>query len=200
MRLFRRILLAFALAVSTTMIMPTATAQAGPGWVEICYPPLVPGPVPGTTVINTDCPKIFIGFHDCPPNCTAWIGRWIQDIDPVWQREYHREWNKAFEAFRDSRLTQDPKLAEQLRLQAVEGFTYAAKIRAELGGEVELFEVGWIDNKTGKFFEDETGMLWKIGEHLTAGQQLMIAALEKPEFTDEAMAHYDEAFDLFGMP
>lgn len=199
MRLLRRILLAFALAVSTTMMMPTTAAQAGPDWVEFCYPPTVPGPVPGTMVPNTDCPKVFIGFHDCPPDCIAWIGRWDPEIDPLWQREYFSQWGKAFETFRDSHLAQDPEVAEQLRFDAIEGFTYAAKIRAELGGEVQLHEVGWMDPESGKTFEDESGMLWKIGEHLTAGQQLMIESLEQPELRDEAMAHYDEAYGLFGM-
>ncbi|MEU5156511.1 hypothetical protein [Glycomyces sp. NPDC021274] len=200
MRLLRRILLAFALAVSTTMIIPTTAVQAGPGyWTQLCFPPVVPGPVPGTVVINTDCPGFAIEFNDCPPNCTAWIGRWVQDIDPVWQREYHFAWDKALEALRDSHLSQDPKLAEQLRFEAIDGFTHAAKIRAELGDELKLHEVGWIDTKTGKFFEDESGMLWKIGEHLIAGQQLMIESLEKPELQDEAMAHYEEALGLLGV-
>jgi hypothetical protein len=198
MRHFRRIILAIALAISAGMMIPTASAQAGPGWVDFCVPPMVWSPSHGSFVPNPNCHKVFIE-HQCPPGCVIWSDYWEQDFNPDWQEKYFHEWNLGLESLLESRLAQDPKLAEGLRFDAIERFLFAAEIRAEQGVEAKLFGVGWLDPESGKMFEGGTAQLWEVSEHLTAGQNLMVEGLKDPKSVDYAMEHLDAAAKGLGI-
>jgi hypothetical protein len=121
---------------------------------------------------------------------------WDPEVDPLWQFEYFHQFNQGFRTLLESHLADKPEVAEQLRDEATERFLYAAQLRK--GTEVQLFGVGWIDRKSGETFEDESQMLWQVGEQLTAGQQQMMKALEEPELVDSAMESFDAAIEMFG--
>jgi hypothetical protein len=200
--IIRRFLLAIALVAAATLLIP-APAQAGGNLMKVCFPV---GTTPwGTTI--WDCYYIEVpelGPRDpWPPECLSCLPMfdfWKDVIDPEVEQKFHDYLGKGFSTLAESRLTKDPKLAEQLRLEATELlFTAAAVIEKY---PIELYGAGWYDEKTGKVYEDPEPqpLLWAIGEDLTAGTALMQAALGDPQpepNIDAAMARFDEAYQVF---
>jgi hypothetical protein len=186
-------MLAVALVAAAVMFIP-ASAQAGGPRIEICISPDI-SPCPSFEI------PILEPHDDWPPGCEecfAFLDFWKYKIDPAIVNAFAEQFGKGLAIFAESRLTEDPEAAKQLRQASVEYFLSAAKaIQKET---VELDMVGWFNPDTGKFHDDpKTQPLLEVfGKELAAGTQLFQKALENsdPEPSSEAaLAHYDAAIE-----
>lgn len=201
-RIIQRFLLAVTLVVAAALLIP-APAQAGGNYMKVCFPV---GTTPwGTTIWDCyyiEVPELGPG-NPWPPECLScppMFDFWKDLIDPEVEQKFHDYLGKGFSTLAESHLAQDPKLAEQLRAEATELlFTAAAVIEKY---PIELYAVGWYDEKSGKVYEDPEPQsnLWAIGAELTAGTELMQAALGDPQPEPNiaaAMERFDQAYQAF---
>ena len=199
----RRLLAAVALAAAAVMVVPAAPAQAGSMHLWVCFEV---GTTPGGTAI-IDCYWIevpTIGPRDpWPPDCPECLPAfdfWKYDIDPVVQDRFDDFLGKGFEVLAHSNFVKDPKLAEQLRLEAAELFYSAAKAVEKY--PIELDGVGWYDAKNEKYSSCPQPVPWHlgVGTALAAGIGQLQADLWDPQpdppVTD-ALKHFDEAYSDF---
>jgi hypothetical protein len=199
MRYLRRIMLALALAVSATMLIPATAAQAGPGWAKLCVPGWVwVGDVRVWSVCATE---IDVYIHEeipfpCPPSCGPMHRFWDDKIDWDMQFDYFEQWDLGIETLAASRIAKDPQLAQELRFKATEYLLAAAELRKGLA--VELAGVAWVDPESGKIYEGDDQLLWAVGKDLLAGQQLMMEAVDNPKAVAPAMEAYDSALTQLG--
>lgn len=198
--IIRRLMLAVALVAAAVMFVP-APAQAGGYRIKVCsFIELSDG-----RIIVDDCHWIEIPMLEpegpIPPGCPECFlafDFWNDKIDPGLVFEFHEYFNKGFELLAESHLTEDPKLAGQLRQASVEYFWAAAKAIEKQ--PIELETVGWADPKTGKFHDDPepTPILEIFGKELAAGTTVFQEALGDPDpqpSLEAALAHYDTAIE-----
>ncbi|MEG3636017.1 hypothetical protein [Micromonospora palythoicola] len=198
----RRALLAMALAVITTLLVPATPASAGGRPVTICFKV---GEFGGRPIF--DCHTILLPEFkptpigpveclSCPPVFDLW-----DRVDPAKRFEYLDRLGRGLSFLGESAQAVDPVKAEQLRDLATESFWSAAKLLS--GSEVKLGQVGWADLKNEKFHgdPDPQPMLVASGENLAAGLALMQKALGDPDpepNIEAALAHFDQAYKDLG--
>ncbi len=198
MIVFRRLLLAAALMLSATFLVPASPANAGGQAIRVCFQV---GEFGGRPIF--DCFTIVLPeLAPKPPwppeclSCPVAFDPW-DELD-IWQRhDYVRGWGEGLGLLGQAALSTDPKEIKHLRALAQESFFKAADISAASG--VELENVGWADLKKGEFFPDSTGnaALKSAGENLIAGHALMQKALGDPHpepNIEAAMARFDQAY------
>ncbi|MCC3761847.1 hypothetical protein K3N28_02005 [Glycomyces sp. TRM65418] len=196
----QRLVLAVAFAVAALMFIP-APAQAGGRWIEICtYIELT-----DDVFVIDDCHMVYLPIPEpsdpWPPdcwNCILAFDIWDDKIDPGLVFEFNQYFNKGFGLLAESRLTEDPKLADQMRKSSVEYFLAAAKALGQY--TVALDAVGWANPDTGEIHHDSgtQPLLETFGKELAAGTTLFQGALWEQQpgaSVDAALAHYDAALD-----
>ncbi|SCL29644.1 hypothetical protein GA0070616_3922 [Micromonospora nigra] len=198
----RRILLALALVVSATLLVPAAPASAAGQPVTVCFKVGEFGGVPifdCHTILLPDFKPHPIGPDEClscPPVFDLW-----DRIDPEKRFEYLDRLGRGLSLLGESAQAVDPDKAKHLRELATENLWSSAKLLD--GSEVKLGQVGWADLKNGKFHGDPDPQpsLVTSGENLTGGLELMQKALGDPQpepNIEAAMARFDEAYKDLG--
>jgi len=195
--IIQRFLLAVALVAAAVMFIPSP-AQAGGQYIKICFPV---GSLGGTVI--WDCYWIevpVLGPGPWPPGCPQCVPEfdfWKDLIDPAVEEKFNDYLGAGFATLAASALTDDVKLAKQLRAQATQLLITAAEIIEKY--PIELNQVGWVDLKSGKVYKDPEPQpaLEGIGKDLTAGISLLQAALDDPEpqpNIEAALKQFDEAY------
>jgi hypothetical protein len=196
----QRLLIAIALVASAVFFIP-APAQAGGYWIKICSFIELPGGI----IVPDDCHWVEIPILEpegpWPPGCEVCFPAfdiWEDFIDPVVVDDFNEYFNKGFGLLAESRLTEDPGLAKELREASVEYFFSAAEVIEKY--EIALDSVGWVDEKSGEFFDhpDTQPLLNAFGKELAAGTRAFqaLAIDPQPETNiDDALAHYDAALE-----
>ena len=203
MGIVRRILLAMALVVTATLLVPATPASAGGRPVTICFQV---GEFGGRPIF--DCHTIMlpefkpapigpIECLTCPPVYDLW-----DRIDPQKRFEYLDRLGRGLSFLGESAQAQDPVKAKYLRELATENFLASAKLLD--GSEVKLGQVGWADLKNERFIgdPDPQPMLVASGENLAVGLALMQKALGDPDPQPSiaaAMARFDQAYKDLGV-
>ena len=188
----QRLMLAVALVAAAIMFVPSP-AQAGGFPFRICISPDIP-----CLTIEIPIPE---PHDDWPPGCEeciAFLDFWKYKVNPGIVEEFTEQFGKGLGIFAESRLVEDPKLAEQLRQSSLEYFLSAAKVIEK--ETVELDTVGWFNPETGKFHEDPNSqpVLEAFGKELATGTQLFQKSLGNPQpepNLEAALAHFDAAFE-----
>lgn len=190
----QRLLLAVALAVSAILIVP-APAQAEIFELRVCTSPdIMPCPT-----WRIDLPDAVGPWDpDKCPHCDLLVDFMKGYTDPAVSKQFDESFSKGFDLLADSRLVQDPALAEKMRWASVDYFVNAAKAIEKY--DVALETVGWFDPKAGKFFEhpESQANLDVFGKELAAGTQIFQASLVDPDpqpSFEEALFHYDAAIN-----
>lgn len=196
MAILRRLLLAAALAVSATLLVPAGPASAAlsrPICSQLarfdgsqfwyCYEMVifelkVEDPGPG------ECPY-------CAPTINIW-----DDLDPEIRQEYLTWRGEGMQLLSKSAISEDPGEIKELRAMATDAFLTSAEILGK--SEVKLEGVGWVDLENDKFYEDPIPhpALEAAGQNLVEGLTLMQQALGDPDpqpSIEAAMAQFDEA-------
>ncbi|GIJ26104.1 hypothetical protein Vqi01_12660 [Micromonospora qiuiae] len=202
MGIARRILLAMALAVTATLLVPATSASAAGQPVTICFRV---GEFNGMPIF--DCHTIVLpdfkpkpigpdGCLSCPPVFDLW-----DQIHPKERVAYLDQLGRGLSLLGEAAQCGDPGKAAALRKLATESFLSSAKLLN--GSAVKLAQVGWADLKNGKFYADPTPQpsLEASGQHLVAGLGLMQKSLldVHPETSiKEAMARFDLAYKELG--
>ncbi|GIJ78313.1 hypothetical protein SAMN05443287_10194 [Micromonospora phaseoli] len=203
MGIARRILLAMALVVSATLLVPAAPASAGGRPVTVCFKVGEFGGRPifdCHTILLPEFKPVPIGPIECltcPPVFDLW-----DRIDPEWRFEYLDRLGRGLSFLGEAAQAVDPVKAKQLRELATENFWSAAKLLN--GSEVKLGQVGWADLKNEKFHGDPDPQpsLVASGENLVVGLALMQKALGDPHpepNIEAAMARFDQAYKDLGV-
>jgi hypothetical protein len=188
----QRLMLAVALVAAAIMFVP-APAQAGGFPFRICISPDIP-------CVTFEIP-ILEPHDDWPPGCEECIAAldfWKYKINPGLAEAFTEQFAKGLGIFAESRLVEDPKLADQLRQSSVEYFLSAAKVLEKETVEFDSF--GWFNPKTGEFHEDPNSqpLMESFGKDLATGTQLFQKALGDPDpqpSLEAALAHFDAAFE-----
>nr|MDT0663368.1 hypothetical protein [Micromonospora sp. DSM 115978] len=199
----KRIMLAMALVVTATLLVPAAPANAGGRPVTICFQV---GTVGGRPIF--DCHTILlpefkpvpigpIECLSCPPVYDLW-----DRVDPLKRFEYLNRLGQGLTLLGESAQAVDPAKAKHLRELATENFLSSAALLD--GSEVKLGQVGWADLKNGKFHgdPDPQPMLVASGENVAAGLALMQKALGDPDpqpNIEAAMTRFDSAYKELGV-
>ncbi|MCL7461004.1 hypothetical protein AB0I85_04190 [Micromonospora echinofusca] len=195
---FRRMLLAVALVVTATLLVPVTPANAAGRPVTICFQV---GEVDGRPIF--DCPTVLLPEFEpkpigpveclsCPPVFDLW-----DRIDPEKRFEYLNRLGRGLSLLGEAAQAVDPVKAKYLRESATESFRSSAKLLD--GSEVKLGQVGWADLKNEKFHGDPDPQpsLVASGENLAGGLGLMQQALGDPQPEPNiaaAMARFDQAY------
>ncbi|MTK02001.1 hypothetical protein [Micromonospora sp. CP22] len=198
----RRALLAMALVVAATLLVPAAPAHAGGQPVTICFKV---GEFDGRPVF--DChtiplpdfkPKPIgpVECLTCPPVFDLW-----DRIDPGKRIEYLKLLGRGLSLLGESAQAVDPVEQSYLRDLATESFWSSAKQLDD--SEVELGQVGWADLKNGKFYGDPEPqpMLVASGVNIAGGIGLMQKALGDPDPEPNiaaSLARFDQAYKDLG--
>ncbi|MBQ1017877.1 hypothetical protein KBX71_08365 [Micromonospora sp. D93] len=195
-------MLALALVVTATLLVPATPASAAGRPVTVCF---IVGNIGGRPIF--DCFTILlpdftpkpigpVGCLSCPPVIDLW-----DRIDPQERFEYLDQLGRGLSLLGESAQAVDPGKAKHLREAATENFWSSAKLLD--GSEVKLGQVGWADLKNEKFYgdPDPEPSLVASGENLAGGLGLMQKALGDPHpepNIEAAMARFDEAYRDFG--
>lgn len=194
MRILRRLLVTVALVASATLFVPAGPAHAYPHEAVLCSPvgefqgndlwycmkvPIIkPSPEPPGPV---DC-------LTCPP--------FVDILDKLdWQQQwaYLDRLGQGLRLLGEANLEKDPKVADQLRLQATEQLLESAEILGS--SHIDLGTTGWVDLEHHKVYEDPK--LELMGAHLIEGLRLMQPPAPgdptpQPNI-EKAMAHFHQA-------
>ncbi|GAA1671302.1 hypothetical protein GCM10009830_16620 [Glycomyces endophyticus] len=203
MRLILRRLLAAAavlIAAVAFALAPSSPAQAKSGRLLVCVE--VDNPVGSGTFYDCywiEIPELGPKWPpDICPQCGVFLDFWKYDIDPVAQKDFNELFTKGFDTLARSHLTDDEKLAAQLRAEAAGHFLEAAKAVEKY--PIELAGTGLWDPKNRKTLEDPSPLPWlpNAGAEIAAGIGLLQADLWDPQPdppVDAALAHFDKAYD-----
>ncbi|RKN49408.1 hypothetical protein D7223_07910 [Micromonospora endolithica] len=195
-------LLAMALVVTATLLVPPTAASASGRPVTICF---MVGTIGGRPIF--DCHTIYLPEFTpkpigpvecltCPPVFDLW-----DRVDPEKRFEYLDRLGRGLSLLGEAAQAADPVKARRLRETATENFWSSAKLLD--GSEVKLDQVGWADVKNEKFLGDPDPQpsLVASGENLAGGLGLMQLALGDPHpepNIEAAMARFDQAYKDLG--
>jgi hypothetical protein len=197
----RRLLTAAAVlfAAAAVAIAPAAPAQARTGWLFVCDE--YPNPLGSGTVFHCYwIPVPELGPKWPPegcPECGVFVDFWKYDIDPAAHLKFNGLLREGLDALARSHLTDDEKLAGQLRAEAAGYFTDAAKAVEKY--PIELSGTGLWDDENQKTVPDPSPRPWlpDAGAELAAGIGLLQADLWDPQPdppVEAAMQHFDKAY------
>lgn len=179
-RVARGVAIAAMLAVGAVVFVP-APAQAGGDYIQICLPDDDDDP------LTRDCFWIMVFKFErdlwpdpgeCP-ECWPALDFWRYDVDPVARGEFDQYFGKGLGYLAEAALTEDEKLAEQLRAEATELLIGAAKVIDKY--EVSLDRLGWLDVESGKFYSEPSPQpMIDAAKSIVEGFALLDKALDDP--------------------
>ncbi|RRS01786.1 hypothetical protein [Glycomyces terrestris] len=194
----RRLLTAAAvlLAAAALTLVPAAPAQAKFGLLFVCDE----DPDTGLLYNCHWVPVPELGPKWPPdgcPECGVLIDFWKFDIDPVAHEKFNDLLRQGVDALARSHLTDDAKLADQLRADALAHFRDAAAAVEKY--PIALSHSGLWDDKNQKPVPDPSPQPWiaDAGAELAAGIGILQADLWDPQPDppgDAAMRHFDKAY------
>lgn len=195
MSLVRRLMIAVTLAVSAVFFIP-APAQAGGYWIEVCFPDTSTDDPLDLICVPTKVP-VEGNWKWWPPECWVCLPSfdfWKDYVDPAVRYDFNERFGKGLGLLAESHLTDDEKLAEQLRAEAGGQFLAAAEIVSEY--EIGFDGFVWVDPVNGKYLSDpqpDPGIA--AGYAMAEGVRILQNTLGKEPDIEGALKEFDAAYE-----